>query len=166
MFEQVFLKPAPPFPNSPLPVLLYPGALEPKGDLERAFLTLFQDNNWGDGWVNGVYAFHHFHTTAHEALGCASGWVTVLLGGPGGREFTLKAGDAVLLPAGTAHFRVKSSGDYSIVGAYPKGQSPDLMRGEPAQFEAALKNISKLPLPDSDPVLGRAGPAVMVWGSI
>lgn len=166
MFEQAFLPASPPFPNSVLPVLIYPEAFEAGADLERAFLELFMKNGWGNGWVNGVYTFHHFHARAHEVLGCAKGSVTVKLGGPNGREFPLKAGDAVLLPAGVGHFRVKASPDYSVVGAYPKGQSPDLMRGEAGEYEAALKAIKQVALPKSDPVLGPDGPAVTVWGQI
>lgn len=162
-FELLTLAPMPPFPNSPLPVIVYPDCLQAKGDLEQGFLRLFRENGWGGAWVNGVYAFHHFHAAAHEVLGCARGWVTVLMGGPQGQELTLRAGDAALLPAGVGHFNVEASTDYSIVGAYPPGQSPDLQRGDPARYEQLRLRALKVPSPQQDPVFGNQGPAVPHW---
>ncbi len=165
MFEEILLAEQRPIPNSPLPVLLYPGCVRGE-DKEDRFIKLFHKNGWGSAWVNGVYNFHHFHAKAHEVLGVAQGEVTVLLGGPAGRVVTLKAGDAVLLPAGTGHYRLSSSSDYSIVGAYERGQSPDLKLGEENEYEAALLDIARVKKPESDPVLGPMGPAVTVWGAL
>lgn len=156
-YQQLSIPPAAPFPNSSLPVILYPGCQEPRDDLADAFLRLFQRNGWGGGWVNGVYSFHHFHAAAHEALGCARGWVTVRLGGPQGQDVTLRQGDAVLLPAGVGHFNMEASPDYVIVGAYPPGQSPDLQRGSMADYERLRLRAAAVPPPSSDPVLGQAG---------
>ena len=73
------------FPNSALPVLIYRGALP--GDA-AAVEHAFARQGWGNSWRNGIYAFHHFHSIAYEALGIAAGEARVLLGGPSGREAT------------------------------------------------------------------------------
>lgn len=142
-----------PFPNSALPVIHYPEAMS--GDrLAERMTALFDRHGWPGAWLNGVYAFHHFHADAHEVLGCARGWVTVLLGGPEGQEARLSAGDIVLLPAGVGHYRVAASPDYLIVGSYPRGQSPDLQRGDHAAFEALKQRALRVEKPLLDPVYG------------
>lgn len=154
---------APPFPNSALPLIIYPAVFEPQRVSARAFQALFDQNGWPGAWVNGVYAFHHFHAEAHEVLGCARGWAKVRLGGPEGELFTLSAGDAALLPAGLSHCLVEASHDYQIVGSYPKGQSPDLERGDLGRYQQALEAIRLVSLPLMDPVYGKDGPAMSAW---
>jgi uncharacterized protein YjlB len=84
-------------PNNPnFPVLLYRAALD-GSNLPEEFEGLFRKNGWGGLWRNGVYAFHHYHSTAHEVLGIAAGAARLLIGGPDGREIELLAGDAVIL---------------------------------------------------------------------
>ena len=158
--KQIVIAALPPFPNSAHPVLLYEQALAADSATADAFEALFARHGWQGIWVNGVYAFDHFHAQAHEALGCARGWVRVRLGGPQGQEVTLRAGDAVILPAGTGHRRMASSADFLIVGAYPPGQSPDLQRGEPSGYEALARQARQVPVPARDPVTGGA----MTWG--
>ena len=143
------------FPNNRLPVLLYPQAIEPdRDDPARGFEERFRANGWGGTWRNGIFNYHHYHATAHEVLGCARGWVQVLLGGPNGREVRLSAGDVVLLPAGTAHKNLRHSNDYLIVGAYPPGQRPDMKYGEPEEYEATKESTAQVTLPEQDPVYG------------
>src|SRR4030088_2530857 len=89
-------------PNSLLPVLLYPRALGTGGGA-AAHETLFASHRWLGAWRDGIFDFHHFHSTAHEVLGIAAGRAKVVLGGPHGRRFELVAGDVVVLPAGTGH---------------------------------------------------------------
>ncbi len=162
-FKLVVIPPAPPFPNSRLPVIVYPQAVEGKGDLATRLVALFARHGWPDAWVNGVYSFDHFHAQAHEVLGCAKGSARLRLGGPHGEEFDIKAGDVVLLPAGTGHRRISASADFSIVGSYPAGQSPDMQRGSAEAYAMLKKLAGQVPLPDRDPVLGAGGPAVHAW---
>lgn len=155
----LFIAEKPPIPNSSLPVLLYRQLKPDNAD----FAALFAQNGYTGIWTNGIYSFHHFHTTAHEALGCISGWANVLLGGPKGQEVKIECGDAVLLPAGIGHKLLKASADFSIVGAYPPGQSPDLERGDSKRYEIVLAKINALPLPGTDPVTGQVGAVHTHW---
>src|SRR5690554_474405 len=84
-----------PFPSNEIELRLYQSVFnETQKELNSKFSKLFIDNGWSVPWVNGVYAFHHFHAEAHEVLGCAAGWVIVQMGGPNGPEIRLEAGDA------------------------------------------------------------------------
>jgi uncharacterized protein YjlB len=132
-------------PNHPrFPVLIYRGVDDARG--------LFARHGWGGSWVNGIFDFHHFHSTSHEALAVVSGSATVELGGPQGEAFEVAAGDVLVLPAGTGHRRRDASGDFTVVGAYPRGQEDyDLLREADA---AARERIASLPAPDEDPVGG------------
>src|SRR5262245_32148079 len=87
-------------PNSALPVLVYRGALASEAGA-AAHEDLFAGNGWLGAWRDGIYPFHHFHSTAHEVLGIAAGTANVVLGGAQGSRFELTAGDVVVLPAGT-----------------------------------------------------------------
>jgi uncharacterized protein YjlB len=148
-------------PNSPLPLLVYRDAVPADA---AAIERVFAANRWPPAWRNGVYAFHHFHSTAHEVLGVARGEVSVLFGGPGGQVLTVRAGDVVVVPAGVAHFNHGQSDDLLIVGAYPDtGPGPDLRRGRPQEHDAAAKAVAAVPLPAADPVDGADGPLARLW---
>ncbi len=151
-------------PNSPLPVLVYHDALEADADA-AAYEDLFAGNGWLGAWRDGIYPFHHFHSTAHEVLGIAAGRANVMLGGPQGRTFELGSGDVIVLPAGTGHRNLGSSADLLVVGAYPDGMRWDLRRGDPGEHGEALANIAHVPLPDQDPVAGADGPLGEMWRS-
>lgn len=143
-------------------MLVYERALDPAATA-AAYEELFARHGWLGAWRDGIFPFHHFHSTAHEVLGIARGTVGVMLGGPQGRRFELSAGDVVVLPAGTGHFNAGSSADLLVVGAYPNGMSRDLRRGDPAEHDEALANIARVPLPDQDPVRGPDGGLVELW---
>src|ERR1700759_5201892 len=83
--EAHLLGPEPDYPNNPrLPVLCYRKAvrLPGYGDAAKVVERLFSRNRWTGGWRDGVYNYHHYHSNAHEALGCYAGKATVQLGGP------------------------------------------------------------------------------------
>jgi uncharacterized protein YjlB len=150
-------------PNNPtLPVLVYRGVAAVIGDA-RACQDLFGRHGWGSMWRDGIYPFHHYHSTAHEVLGLVTGRARVMLGGPRGILFALTAGDIIILPAGTGHCNLGASDDLLVVGAYPPGQSWDLRRGEPDERPAVLHHIRAVPLPATDPVGGAVGPLIALW---
>jgi uncharacterized protein YjlB len=151
-------------PNNPkLPVLVYRAAFIASSDGAAAVERLFEANGWPPQWRAGIFPFHHYHSTAHEVLGIAHGQVRVRLGGERGRDFDLKAGDVVVLPAGTGHKRLMDRGDLVVVGGYPPGPAWNLLRGEPSERPAAVWNIARVPLPKSGPVRGKDGPLLAHW---
>jgi uncharacterized protein YjlB len=148
--------------NEHLAVLLYRGALSPTGgDPASEFEGLFQRNGWPPQWRNGVYRFHHYHSTAHEVLGFAAGSATLILGGENGHVLDVHPGDIALLPTGTGHCELKASSDFLVVGAYPPAQEWDICRSAPSP--EAIERMRNLPFPNSDPVFGSGGPITRIW---
>src|SRR5215472_2427005 len=96
-------------PNNPtLPFILYrsPVSLADDFDPAAVFEELFARNGWRNSWRNGIYDYAHYHSGTHEVLGVARGHARVRFGGKRGKELQLKAGDVVVLPAGTGHQRL------------------------------------------------------------
>jgi len=152
-------------PNNPrLPLLAYPGAVElPAHDPAAVFERLFSSNGWVGCWRNGIFPFHHFHSTAHEVLGIYSGSAEARLGGENGVTLTLNAGDVLIIPAGVGHKRLSPGGGLGVVGAYPIGQHPDMCRpGDDAPQEVA-RRVADVGVPDRDPVHGADGPMHARW---
>ena len=152
------------FPNSALPVLVYRGAIPRDPDAIEALLLR---NGWAPAWrANlGFYPFEHFHSNAHELVAIVAGEAGGRVGGPGGASVTLRAGDAVLLPAGVCHFGAYASPDVLAIGAYPVGAPPpDMRRGDPAEYAEVTSNAARTPLPPVDPILGLGGPLADHWG--
>lgn len=118
-------------PNSPNPVLHYPGLLSrecqdsPSAAALR-FHELFAGNGWQTQWVNryGPTQPSHYHSRAHEAMAVLTGTARIRFGvadtasaaavagadggvaegrEPGGVEVAARVGDVFVLPAGVAH---------------------------------------------------------------
>ncbi|MEZ0495503.1 cupin [Sphingomonas sp. IW22] len=153
-FQRIHLSPGDEIPNNPQhPVRLYRGAVDDP-DPASALEALFAANGWPPQWRDGVFDYHHYHSTAHEVLGCYAGQATLMIGGPDGEAIDLSRGDVVMLPAGTGHKRVSASADFAIVGAYPAGQDWDIVT-DPAD-DAIRARIAAVPVPECDPVTGAA----------
>lgn len=151
------------FPNSALPLLYYRAAIAKEDASPQAMEALFATGGWPPAWRYTVYPYHHYHSTAHEVLGIASGSARLQLGGPKGRAFDVSAGDVIVIPAGVVHQQLSKSGDFLVVGGYPPGQRPDQFRGEPGDRPRADENIARVPLPKTDPVAGANGPLLTHW---
>jgi uncharacterized protein YjlB len=152
------------FPNSHLPLMDYAEAVADNEVTPEAIEQMFDANGWPPQWRYTVYDFHHYHSQAHEALGCARGHATIRFGGPEGKSLVVKAGDVVVIPAGVAHMREAASADFTMVGAYPPGQSADLLRGEEGERPDADARIAAVNMPVTDPVAGVDGPLIRAWG--
>lgn len=154
------------FPNNPrLPVLVYRGAFRPskRSDPATVIERVFGMNRWARPWHDGVYGYHHYHSTAHEALGCYAGYARLQIGGPSGPEIEIAAGDVLVLPAGVAHKNLEAGDDFCVVGSYAGGRSYDMKYGHADERPEADERIAQVPLPEADPVYGAGGPLLQHW---
>lgn len=149
-------KPTGMLPNSRFPLMVHRGGV-PGGGAETVLLR-FRGNGWLNNWrYPGIYDYPHFHSTTHECLGVATGWMELEVFGRGGARLRLEAGDVVVMPAGVSHRMVGASEDVLVVGGYPEGRDWDNMREDmidEAERRAAVKRIMMLPIPAADPVTG------------
>ena len=145
--------------------VLDPGvpALVGTQDCPEIIEEVFHSNRWGRSWRNGIYPYHHYHSTAHEVLGVYKGNARVQFGGEKGPILAVETGDVVIIPAGVAHKNINSSQDFRVVGAYPAGQSWDMNYGKPGERPAADQNIAEVPDPKADPVYGSESPLLELW---
>lgn len=126
------------FPNNnQLPVLIYQQVFDSKSVSPSQWEQLFKKNNFGKSWRDGIFPYHHYHSTAHEVLGCYGGRAKVRLGGDNEqvrKDVELTAGDCILIPVGVAHKNLGQSDDFSVVGAYDlDGKSYDMNYGKNAE---------------------------------
>lgn len=110
-------------PNSPHPLLHYPGFFDvtKEGKVGNAYETLLR-NKWEVQWIfrYGQTQRSHYHSGVHECMAVISGTATIRFGvadtsdnleantfgadrEEGGIELQANAGDVFILPAGTAH---------------------------------------------------------------
>src|SRR4029077_17300648 len=123
-------------PNNPrLPFLVYRGGINLSGtpDPEDVIEKASGRNGWIDMWRNGIYAYVHYHSMIHEALGIARGRAKVRFGGSNGEVLEIGAGGGIVLPAGTGHQCLWSTPELVVIGAYPKNGKYDLCRGSKAE---------------------------------
>ena len=150
-------------PNSSHPVLVYRQLPLAGNDYASGFENLFNSHLWPAQWRAGVYDYHHFHSTAHEVLGVSRGSARLMLGGEQGQEVEVRAGDALVLPAGTGHCQLSASDDFEVVGGYPVEQQYDLLRPDEASHDEAQARAQRVSVPVSDPVAGTQGALVDLW---
>jgi uncharacterized protein YjlB len=162
--DRLFFKDDGRVPNSPFPVLVYRAVPLEGTDKAAAFEKLFAANDWPPQWRDGIFDYHHYHSTAHEVLGVASGHARVILGGESGQALTVEAGDVLVLPAGTGHCRIEESDDFVVVGAYPTGQENyDIQRADAQSHKESVDRIKAVSQPTADPVTGREGVLLEAW---
>jgi uncharacterized protein YjlB len=154
------------FPNNDtLPVVIYLHAFQISNDeiAPDEIEKLLEENHWHHPWRDGIYDYHHYHSTAHEVLICYTGSASLQLGGDSGVTVEFKQGDVILLPAGIAHKCLSATADFKCIGAYPEDQLFDMNYGKTEERSKARENILKVPPPASDPVYGADGPLVFHW---
>lgn len=104
-----------------------------------------------------------------------------------GIQVDVRAGDVIVLPAGTAHSSLESYDDYRYIGVYPKVSNHPVLPQffalasmcklisitkecpkwisesgtQPAASFASM--IRAVPTPQADPVYGKQGPLVALW---
>lgn len=123
--RKYYLPPTTLIPNSPLPLLHYPGFLNGADDSKARISTmtnLFKRNGWQIQWLvrYGATQRSHYHTGIHECMAVLSGTATIRFGvadtsedphentqgtarEKGGIELQAHAGDVFIIPAGVAH---------------------------------------------------------------
>ena len=150
-------------PNHPtLPLVIMRGSgVVAEDDPAGWFEERFASHGWKAAWRWGVYSYHHFHTTNHEVLGVVIGHARLMLGGAHGEEFTVRPGDVIVIPAGVGHKCLEATDDFMVVGAYPRGENPDLVKS--SGKEADRQRIAGVPLPEEDPLHGADGPLFDYW---
>jgi uncharacterized protein YjlB len=153
-------------PNHPRwPFVLYrsavslPRSLDPAAVLE----ALFESNRWGDMWRGEIYDYLHYHSQIHEVLGVARGSATVRIGGSKGRTLKVRAGDVLIIPAGTGHQSLKASPAFMAVGAYPPHGTYDECAPTKQDHDKARKTVGRVPRPRTDPVFGARGALLKLW---
>jgi uncharacterized protein YjlB len=151
-------------PNNRWPLLIYRAAvrLDAAYDPAAIFEALFDKNGWRGSWRDGMYDWLHYHSNTHEVLGVAKGWLRARFGGAEGRAIKVTAGDVIVLPAGTGHYRLRKSKDLLIVGAYPGARKYDECTPDDTD-EKMRRAIARVPLPRKDPVYGAKGPLFAAW---
>lgn len=121
--KKYHLPPTSLIPNSPQPILHYPGFIpeQERGHAEKVYAR-FTENGWQTQWIfrYGPSQSSHYHSTAHECMAVLTGSATIRFGvadtatdldenthgcgkEDGGVEVHANAGDVFVIPAGVAH---------------------------------------------------------------
>jgi uncharacterized protein YjlB len=123
-------------PNSPHPLLHYPGLLKDVDCNAAKAYDLFSSNGWRTQWIfrYGPTQRSHYHSKAHECMAVLSGSATIRFGvadtsddldknthgndrESGGIELLANKGDVFILPAGTAHktFQTTPKAEFALL---------------------------------------------------
>jgi uncharacterized protein YjlB len=162
--ETRIFQPSGGIPNSALPAVICRDALPAEAREGGAACAMLKANGWGGNWLWGVYRFWHFHTRGHEVLACVAGRARLGLGGDDGIEVEVGRGDVCVLPAGVGHRCLESGEGFTMAGGYPPGQEGNIVRPGDMPIEAARAESAALPLPETDPLSGKADGLVALWG--
>merc|ERR1712232_478484 len=104
------------FPNNDdFPLIVYQGACANYGR-QRGAQTLVK-NGWTRPWAWGGFPYHHYHSTAWEALMCVAGTAQIQFGGPNGPTLDANVGDLILIPPGIAHKQVEATSNFTLLGS-------------------------------------------------
>ena len=106
---------------------------------------------------NGIYDSCISTLGTHEVLGIARGHAVAQFGGEQGQAIDLKAGDVVVLPAGTGHRRRSASPDLLVVGAYPAAANSISGGRARSPMPTPCGRSPAVGLPAKDPIYGDAG---------
>lgn len=121
--KKYYFPPTPLIPNSPQPLLHYPGLLKTPAERRPAEINRrFNENDWLTQWIfrYGPTQHSHYHSGIHECMAVLSGSATIRFGvadtsddmerntygdgkEEGGIELQVQAGDVFVIPAGVAH---------------------------------------------------------------
>ena len=164
--ESYLFEPDSGIPNSPLPLLIWKDRLSADARSGNAACALFRRNSWGGTWVYTVFPYWHFHTRGHEVLACVSGSARIGFGGDRGLQADVLVGDVCVIPAGVGHKKLDASPDFQMAGGYPPGQEGNIVRPGEMDDERIAREISRLGLPQTDPITGTNGSLVEIWGAI
>ena len=95
-------------------------------EAQTRFLPASGKIGWLNNWqYSGIYLYEHFHSTTHECLGCASGWMDIDVFGGGEQRLRVETGDVIIMPAGVSHVMRANSEDNLMIGGYPDGRDWD-----------------------------------------
>ncbi len=107
--------------------------------------------------------FSGYHLHSHEVLGCVAGSARVGFGGDHGIAADFNAGDVVVIPAGVGHKRLSQQPGFLVVGGYPPGQNSAITSAGDIDLETAIVEVTAVPVPASDPVLGTNEGLPEIW---
>ncbi len=150
-------------PNNRFPLVVYRGALSDDSLSSNGCAAHFHQNGWQGTWLNGVFSYWHYHLHSHEVLGCVAGSARIGFGGDHGIAADFNTGDVVVIPAGVGHKRLSQQPEFLVVGGYPPGQNGAITSAGDIDLETAMREITAVPAPASDPVLGLKEGLPEIW---
>ena len=87
--------------NENLPVLVYQQMVRRSvHSVAGAVEQVFRSNGWTGAWRNGIFSYHHCHSTAHEVLAVT------------GTNHVAAGGAVLVLPAGVARKNLDTDRDF------------------------------------------------------